>query len=226
MILSTISCQNQQEVKYIILENDSLCILQEKKALVDFHKKKLKLSAENITGSIYDSLLFADFQIETYRESNRENFIMACYEKRMDSLLTSKYGQNITLDSFYKSHKIEYFNLTGTSPESLTVIDFGEPLVELHLIHFLRLNSNHSKYEGRRDSIKQLLMNAGLSPKNINLKFKVDTNGLVSAVYSNHPVESKLKKNIMDEMNRHGAIGIFEMDNKKKSFILPPLNYD
>lgn len=223
LILITIlfSCQNQHEQPALSSFNDSLCIEGERLAIDDFQQSKLRLFAEKITNEIYDSLLLSEYHIQTYDGSKRDDAILVCYVNAMDSLLYIKYKEDIRLSTHKRAQKIEYFNKTGISPEDIKVIDFGDRMQELYLITFLNIISKSDSSNRTRDIVKELLLKEGVSPKELELKPEIDTNGSVVTIHTNKPIKDSIKTMIVNEMNKNGWRAYFEIDGKRKNFILP-----
>jgi hypothetical protein len=216
-----ISCQNKQETKAPFTNYDSVCIAAEKLAEDDFQKKKLRLFAERISGNIYDSIMLSDFGIQTYEDTKQDDEISPCYQDAMDSLLLKKFNQNVVLSAYRKSQKLEYLHKTGVSPEDLAIIDLSDRMQEQYLMCFTNITSKKGISQETQSRIKQLLLNEGLNPNEIAIKLEIDTNGHVASIHSKKQINANTKSLILQELNKNGEIGYFEMEGKRKIFIFP-----
>lgn len=216
----TIACSTGSEQEVHTTFDDSLCVVGRASAEADFNNHKLKLSAERITGSVYDSLLKADYGLSTYFGSKKEDGIVPCYDSVMTIMLSKKYGKNILKSSFEKSRLLEFYHQSGVEAEQLEIIDFSDLIQENYLASFLIIESETS-YTTARKKVLSLISEGGYRVDRVEPKLEYDTNGKVVNIRTDIDIDPRIISQAIAEFNTFESQVYFEINGKRKPLIIP-----
>lgn len=115
--------------------------------------------------------------------------------------------EHYNIDFSSPTHIVGYLPTTGTTPDTISRVNFGQPIVESDFGSLtdqpLVFNPNTSTYE-------QIQLNLGLGFDNYNLSFDIETANLNESLYSFNVIFDSPQ---VQNLNFHGSVGLYTFNS-------------